>query len=1176
MPEYTEYLRRRSTTTSNLTQVIRSLRSRWRLKLALRGVVRVVAIALALLLTAAYGMEWARFSASSIIAARVLIAVVLLASIFYFLVQPLRRRVTDEQVALYLEEHEPSLQAILVSAVEADRSGSDASGQLVRRLVEQAIEACVSTDAARRVEEASLRRWSALLAGAAVVGVLAVLLGPAFVRHAMSAILLVQRGVEAAAPYRIEVSPGDATVPKGADQVISARLAGFAAEDATLMVRRTATAAFEELPLVRAGDGSYEGMVFDLAATMDYFVVAEGVRSPNFTLTVVEVPYVQRIELEYHFPPYTGLEPQRIEDGGDIAVLRGTEVRLRVIPTMATPAGQVVLNQKELVELRAAAGGALTAAFKADRNGFYRIELEAPTKERVAASPQYTIDVLTDGAPTVSFSKPGRDTSASPIEEVFLEAQAEDDYGVRNLELVYSVNGGPEKVVKLFGGRTRLPEVTAGHTLYLEELEVQPGDSVSYFGRAVDNDAVGGGKRATSDLYFLRIRPFNKDFRQAQSQGGGGAGGGGGQVEALSEQQRQIISATFNVQRDRRSYSSDKLRETTTVVALSQSRLREQVEGLLTRMNSQLVQRDPAFAKIADMLPKAVEAMKEAETELAAAKPDAALPPEHRALQILQRAEEEYEQQVSVSRSAGGGAGAGSAQQQELAEIFEQELEKMANRYETANQAQQQTSDRQLDALLEKLKELARRQEQEAARQRMRALDQGGGSGGGAQQRALAEQAEEAARRLARLAREEDRPDLQEAARQMQQAADAMRRAAASGDENAASQAAAALERLRETERRLQQNQAQRAERDVRDATRQADEIARQQQEIAEDVRELPASPTSSERRAQTRRINEEKSELDTKLNALEQQLDRSARDASANERAASRKMAEAAGAIRDNRLSDKIRYSQNLINRGASPQVANAAENDITAGIDELKRRLNEAAGALGQAKNDDRMENALDRARRLARAAESMQERTRERGQQQRKPREQGEGEPGEPGEQGQGQQAGSQGGQGSQGAQGAGGQRADGDGAGASGGVYGGDTDRGGYGRGWEYGRNWRLSPEDIRQLRGEVRQWTSEALELRRDLTAENLDPRELDEILRALRQLDDPRVYQNASELQRLQSVITEGLKRFEFGLRRRVETAENALVLSGSDEVPENFRKLVEQYFKSLSRGTPR
>ena len=81
----------------------------------------------------------------------------------------------------------------------------------------------------------------------------------------------------------------------------------------------------------------------------------------------------------------------------------------------------------------------------ADKDGFYRIELDAPTGERVAASPQYTIDVLTDQPPTVSIAKPGRDTSASPIEEVFIEARAEDDFGVKDLELVYSVNGAAEK-----------------------------------------------------------------------------------------------------------------------------------------------------------------------------------------------------------------------------------------------------------------------------------------------------------------------------------------------------------------------------------------------------------------------------------------------------------------------------------------------------------------------------------------------------------------------------------------------------------------------------------------------------------------------------------------------------------------------------------------------------------
>ena len=1199
MLDYTEYLQRRSTPPADLPQIINEVRSRWRLKLALRGVVWSAGTAVVLFLVAAYALEWARFSATSIIAARGVLAAAVVASVFYFLVRPLRRRVTDEQVALYLEEHEPSLQATLVSAVEASREGANSeSAVLIRRLVEQALEACASTDAARRVEEAPLRRWGVVLAGVSLAAILMVVLGPAFLRNALSAILLVQRSVEAAAPYRIEVTPGNANVPKGVDQTITATLTGFAAEDASLMVRRSPTAAFEELSLVRGDDGRYEGMLFDVAAPLEYFVEAEGVRSGVFRLTVVDVPYVQRLELEYHFPAYTGLEPQKIEDGGDIAVIAGTEVRLRVVPTMKSPGGRVALNDKESADLAVQADGSLTGSFTVARDGFYRIELTSPVGERAAASPQYTIDVLADQPPTVSFAKPGRDTSVSAIEEVYVEAEAEDDFGVRDLDLVYSVNGGPEKTVKLFGGRTRLPEVSAGHTFFLEELGVEPGDSVSYYARALDN-AGAPGQRATSDLYFLRIRPFRRDFRQAASMGGGGGGmgGAGGQVEALSEQQRQIISATFNVQRDRRGYTAPKLREATTVVSLSQSRLREQVEGLLTRLNSQLVQRDPAFEKIAELLPQAVQAMKDAEAKLAEVSPDGALPPEHRALQILQKAEEEYEYQISAQQNAGGGGGgAGSAQQQELAEIFEQELEKMANRYETANQAQQQSGDREIDELLEKLKELARRQEQEAARQRLRALEQGGGSssGGAAQQRALAEQAEEAARRLERLAREENRPDLMEAAREMQQAADAMRRAAAGGDAGAAGQAASALERLRETERQLQQTQAARAERDIRDAQRQADEIARRQQEVGAESRGLAGVPNSTARRDQARRVNEQKTDLETRLNALEQQLDRGARDAAANERAASRKMAEAAGSIRDNRLTDKLRYSQNLVNRGAAPQVVDAAENEIAGGIDELRKRLGEAADALGEGsgENANRMETALERARRLARAAESLQERTRERAQRGSQGQ-QGE-QQGQQGQQGQGQQArnqqgsqgsqgsegsqgsqGSQGSEGSQGAQGSEGAQGGGGAEGAQAGGRGGDAG-GGYWNGgpggWEWGRDWRLTPEDIRQLRGEVREWTNEAQELRRDLSAENIDPRELDEIMRALRRLDDPRVYQDVSELARLQSTIAEGLKRFEFGLRRRADADESSIVLSGSDEVPEAFRKLVQEYYRSLAR----
>ena len=313
---------------------------------------------------------------------------------------------------------------------------------------------------------------------------------------------------------------------------------------------------------------------------------------------------------------------------------------------------------------------------------------------------------------------------------MFVEARAEDDFGVKDLELVYSVNGGAEKTLRLFDGKNRLAEVTAGHTFYLEELNVEPGDFVSYYARAADNDAVRGRqarRRATS--YFLQIRPLRKEFKRAESKAGGGGGGGGNQqVGALSQQQRQIIAATFNVNRDRKTMSADKLRENSTVIALSQAQLREQVDGLVTRMNSRLVEQDPAFKKVAELLPLAVAEMKTAEAKLQQAEPDGAIPFEQKALQFLQKAEEEYEVQVSMQREQGGGGGGGGQSQmaEDLADLFELELDKMANQYETAQRAQQQQADQKIDELAEKLKELARRQEQEAERQRQRAAGPAG------------------------------------------------------------------------------------------------------------------------------------------------------------------------------------------------------------------------------------------------------------------------------------------------------------------------------------------------------------------------------------------------------------------------------------------------------------------
>ena len=346
-------------------------------------------------------------------------------------------------------------------------------------------------------------------------------------------------------------------------------------------------------------------------------------KSPTFTLKVVELPYVKQLDLEYRFPAYTGLAPRVVEDGGDVATLSGTDVRLKIQPTMATRSGRVVMHDGTTSPLtrqpRRHAGGQLhrhqqrVLQDRARWSGRREGGRLAAVRDRHPRRPGAVGDAVETGSRHRRDAGPGvRRSRRAPTttSRCAICSWCIRSTVARKRRFRCSTAASPR------------PEVTAGHTFYLEELGVQPGDAVSYYARATDNDATAGPKTATSDIYFLRIRPFGKDFKPAQSMGGGGGGGGGagGEVGALSQQQRQIIAGTFKVQRDRKAMGAVKAKEALVVLALSQSRLKEQVQGLVDRMNSRLVTPDPSFKKIAEVLPLAVGEMKSAEGKLQAQK----------------------------------------------------------------------------------------------------------------------------------------------------------------------------------------------------------------------------------------------------------------------------------------------------------------------------------------------------------------------------------------------------------------------------------------------------------------------------------------------------------------------------------------------------------------------------
>ena len=1236
-----------------LLRIIRQVRNRWRLRLLVRGAAIVLGAGLLAVLITVYGLERFRFDPAAIIAARVIAYLTLVGLAIRFLVLPLRRKVSDANVALYVEEHEPSLQASVLTAVELEggmpRRQTERSEALTRRVVELALARTRAVEGGRRIERRALGQNGIALGGALAAGLLVLMLGPSYVRHGARSIFVPWSTAAAASPYAVDVEPGHITIARGADQQFGARLRGFTSERVELVFRRGEGESWERVEMMTEVDtGAYLFRLFDIEQPVEYYVESNGVRSDMFRVEVADLPFVQRVDLEYRFPAYTGLSPQVIEETGDIAAIKGTRVLVKATPTMAVSGGRIAIEGLEPIAMTLAEDGSLSGTIEVAAPGYYKIELAGADGVYRPASVDYIIDVLQDQPPTIRFTQPGRDTRVTSVDEVFTEIRAEDDYGIRSAELVYSVNGGPEKTIPLLGGGGRsLKELTAGHTFFLEEFALQPGDVVSYYARVHDNDRVSGSRTAATDIYFLDIRPFGQTYRQQQG-GGGGGGGGGGQNEdpsVLSQQQRDIVAATFKMVRDRAQYDEKEYAENLTTLALAQGRLRERVRELAQRMRERgVTSMDTTFAMIADLLPKAAEEMEAAEGELGKRRAQEALAPEQRALQLLQRAEAAYrEVMVQFGQQGGGGGGGGQQQQrpEDLADLFELEVDRLRNQYESVQRGEQEQQSQQVDELMERLRQLAARQQQENERARERAnqlRQQTGGAagGGGGSQRELAEQTEEAARQLERLARERQSQELADAARRLQQSAEAMRRSAAAGGNRSAAEAAAALERLEDARRLMDRERTQRVQSGADDALRRIQQLQQQQREIAEVVQRL-GQGSGAERSEQAREIMEQKDELTRGVQDVQQQLDRMARESQREQPAASRSLREGASSIRENQVAEKIQYGKDLINRRASPAQLQNLEESITQNLEELRGHVAEATQNTGPTQ-EQRLEGTLDRTRDLVQGLESLEERMDERAQQGRRGRDErrlGEGQDtlgrtgqggqegqGQQGQQGEGQQGQAQGQEGQQGQQGQGqgqqGQEGQGQGEGQGQQGQGQQGQGGGQGEGQEgqqrgqgqgqggrldgeqrsgqagggrgnqsggsdrvgpggapYGGG-RYSPEEIRQYTNEYGQRRREAEAIRRDLRREGQDVADLDRLIERMRQLENAETFGDPEAARRLQSAVVEGLKTYEYTLRRQLEGPDRErLFLGGNDDVPTGFRQLVEEYYRSLSNRPP-
>lgn len=302
---------------------------------------------------------------------------------------------------------------------------------------------------------------------------------------------------------------------------------GFSAELARAFLRQTDDRASLQNPQLALDSQRtrFAALCLSLALALSGLIVAfapgdwmggvtAALTSPPRAAPSRREPITGDIELTYRYPAYSGLAPKTVPGtNGEVSALAGTEVQIKTRADREVARADLVVNGKR-TPLVVTDGRELSGAFVIDSPGSYQFVFFKSGDRQIAEGPAVPISVEPDEPPKVTLLAPAEDVEIDPGQRVILRYSASDDYGLTSLELLYRTPRDSEDrriPLKLDDERRLKGE----HGWDLSGLKLAPGERISYYLAARDNDEVAGRKLGVSRTQYLKIYSASEHRREA-------------------------------------------------------------------------------------------------------------------------------------------------------------------------------------------------------------------------------------------------------------------------------------------------------------------------------------------------------------------------------------------------------------------------------------------------------------------------------------------------------------------------------------------------------------------------------------------------------------------------------------------------------------------------------------
>ena len=841
--------------------------------------------------------------------------------LYRHLVQPIRASLTLRDIALNVERNHPDLEDRLVSAIEfGDRESADPiEAHMLQRLLDDTTERVKGIDFKATIDHSRTRKHVGIAALVVVGCFVLSMLFPTEIHTSLLRVLVPWEKTDPILTTKLVVEPGNARILRGKSLPIHVTVTGKSAEKVVLSYANVGEQSVpasetketgQQINMLQNPDDkrgfAYE--IFNIDADMEYYVVANEATSERYTVEVFEMPKVTEISVAYTYPGYTGLKPVVQTGTGNIQAVVGTQAEIKLTTNkaiqtatftrrtdvkggfLASAAEKLNMTPEPVSTPMVISGGnTLTTTVDVVEDGTYTVELLCIDGFNNEIPIEYAIKAIPDNVPEVAIKEPGRDVKTTKLGEVEIVAEATDDYGIAELKLMYRV-GSDELQELTMEPATSTPIVAresgeaiqrrvadGAYTFYLEEFDVEPGDIISYYAHAVDNNTRTGPGEASSDIYFIEIRPFNENFQEGEAQQG--------QPEPANPL-REVMTTQKQIIRETAKHISTKpatiTAEYETAVRKTgdkQSTLKDKTQRLVDEFSMAMQGESAVTPEILMNLEDAIDKMGEATDSLNAVQPTEAIPPEQEALELLIKVSLELPKVLMQMRDSNP----------QLAENFELEMEELQSELENQQNELDMEMQEQTQEMLDQARQMLEEQEQlsqqsqqlgrenEPAPSEMQQNSQ--------QQEQLSQQAQQMAQELGTMQQNGQGTQgqrLNQAGQAMQQASEQMQGAAQGMQQQEPQMSAAkgqkAEERLGEAIEQLEKVAAEFTDAALDRAEQQLQQLTQAQSDVQQETQELRNRSQESELRPEDYRqaseLANQQRELQRELEALERTLD--------------------------------------------------------------------------------------------------------------------------------------------------------------------------------------------------------------------------------------------------------------------------------------------------------------